>query len=216
MYNESDYDKAVRLKGYGACEKNWTQNQIEREKTTEDGMLKVKPTVITSVNEYLDFVKTLESSFKNPVFYRGQGNANYTVNPTVLREKPKNENKMIQDFYRHFPFEIDSCKNDMARLVLMQHFGLSTRALDISENPLASLYFTCSPMKKFNQNIEAEKKRWGEVVIFKESEKENDDTNNKLKAIQSTVVSILASSAFMDESFNLWKLGMGWKKITII
>ena len=175
MYNESDYDKAVRLKGYGACEKNWTQNQIEREKTTEDGLLKVKPTVITSVNEYLDFVKTLESSFKNPVFYRGQGNANYTVNPTVLREKPKNENKMIQDFYRHFPFEIDSCKN-----------------------------------------IEVEKKRWGEVVIFKESEKENDDTNNKLKAIQSTVVSILASSAFMDESFNLWKLGMGWKKITII
>ena len=116
---------------------------------------------------------------------------------------------MIESFYRRFSSEIDSCSTDMARLVLMQHFGLGTRALDISESPLAALYFACSPMKKFCQNREEEMSNWGEIVLFRNPEKDKPENQ---KPIHSNTVSILSSTAFMEEQFSLWKLGMEWKK----
>ena len=100
----------------------------------------------------------------------------------------------------------------MSRLVLMQHYGLSTRALDISENPLAALYFACSPMKKFNKNPEKEKSSWGEITIFREPQKEDEKKPYNLKEISSTTVSVISSTAFMEEDFNLWQLGMEYKK----
>ena len=92
----------------------------------------------------------------------------------------------------------------MDRLILMQHFGLPTRALDITENPLAALYFACSPMKKFNKNPQLELDAWGEIAVFRETK--------ELKSISSTTVSIIASTAFMENDFSLWQLGMEYKK----
>lgn len=203
-------DKALKLKGYGS-DKSLTykdKDLLEKEKKV-DKNLTVKPKVITCLNEYIDFIGSLDFSYKNPVFYRGQGNANFPINPNSLRTNPKNENLMIESFYRRFSSEIDSCSTDMARLVLMQHFGLGTRALDISESPLAALYFACSPMKKFCQNREEEMSNWGEIVLFRNPEKDKPENQ---KPIHSNTVSILSSTAFMEEQYSLWKLGMEWKK----
>ena len=199
-------DKALKLKGYGSDKSLSCKDKdlLEKEKKV-DKNLTVKPKVITCLNEYIDFIGSLDFSYKNPVFYRGQGNANFPINPNSLRTNPKNENLMIESFYRRFSSEIDSCSTDMARLVLMQHFGLGTRALDISESPLAALYFACSPMKKFCQNREEEMSNWGEIVLFRNPEKDNPENQ---KPIHSNTVSILSSTAFMEEQFSLWKLGM--------
>lgn len=205
------FSNAVKLKGYGSFDKNEKKTVVERKRKVSNDLV-VKPTVVTSVGEYLEFIQSLESTYENPVFYRGQGNANYLINPGVFRNNLANEDKILEAFRRHFPSEVDSCPNDMARLVLMQHFGLSTRALDISENPLASLYFACSPMKKFCVNREQEMAHWGEVVIFRELAAYDDDSAADLKSIRNSSVSVMASTAFMGKTFSLWKLGMEWKK----
>ena len=123
---------------------------------------------------------------------------------------------MIEFFERRFSAELGSCKSNMARLVLMQHFGLPTRALDIAENPLASLYFACSPMKKFGKDRKAEMSAWGEVAIFKDSEgpgeDEEDENPEGMKAVGSSTTSVLASTAFMNNVFSLWHLGTEWKR----
>lgn len=213
MTKESDLDKAIRLKGYGSAKEKFSEsNRDSFESVKKAGKLSVKPKIITCLREYIDFIETLETSYENPVFYRGQGNANYLINPGALRINPQNEQRMIESFSRRFPDVIDSCINDMSRLVLMQHYGLSTRALDISENPLAALYFACSPMKKFNKNPEKEKSSWGEITIFREPQKEDEKKPYNLKEISSTTVSVISSTAFMEEDFNLWQLGMEYKK----
>lgn len=210
MFNKDKFNLACKIKGYGSYDKSVSISEIEKiKKVLGDEPLKVKPKVITCLNEYIDYICSLNYSYENPVFYRGQGNANFPINPTSLRKNPKNENFMIEAFSRHFSSEVESCTTDMARLVLMQHFGLGTRALDISESPLAALYFACSPMKKFCTNYEEEMSNWGEVVIFRNPE-ENKSENQK--PIHSNTVSILSSTAFMEETFSLWKLGMEWKK----
>ena len=79
-------DKALKLKGYGS-DKSLTckdKGLLEKEKKV-DKNLTVKPKVITCLNEYIDFIGSLDFSYKNPVFYRGQGNANFPINPNSLR-----------------------------------------------------------------------------------------------------------------------------------
>ena len=213
MSDKEQFNFAKKIKGYGSYDGKLKSEykSIERIVRVDDELC-VKPKIITSLGEYLEFIGSLETSYEDPVFYRGQGNANFTINPTVLRINPENERLMIDSFTRRFSNEIYSCTNDMARLVLMQHYGLSTRALDISESPLAALYFACSPMKKFNKNREKELAEWGEIAIFRDPKKETEKKPDELKVISSATVSIGASTAFMERKFNLWKLGMEWKK----
>lgn len=214
MTKETDLQKGIRLKGYGSYGENIPESEystIEQVKKV-DKELYVKPKVITCLKDYVDFIGKLRYSYENPVFYRGQGNANYTIVPTSLRINPANEQRIIESFERRFSNEMDVCQNDMARLVLMQHYGVSTRALDISESPLAALYFACSPMKKFKQDREKEFHDWGEVAIFQDPDKDEEKKPSEVKPIQSTTVSILASTAFMETEFSLWKLSMEWKK----
>lgn len=214
MNKEDAFEKAQSLKGYGCYGENVPESEYRNIAAVKriDKTLSVKPTVITCLKDYVEFIGTLKYSYENPVFYRGQGNANYTIVPTSLRINPANEHRLIESFERRFSNELNVCENDMARLVLLQHYGMSTRALDISESPLAALYFACSPMKKFNRNYEEDFKHWGEVAIFKDPDKDNEKKPQEVKPIHSTTVSILASTAFMEPEFSLWKLSMEWKK----
>lgn len=209
MKDKKVFEKSKKIKGYGSFSKSLTNEKIEREIKLKSNLI-VKPKIIRNLAEYFSFIQELETSYQNPIFYRGQTNANYLLIPSSLRLNPKNEHIMIEMFSRKFSDEIDQCNTNMAKLVLMQHYGLSCRCLDISENPLAALYFACQPMKKFNKNNNEE--YWGEVILFREPESNESKKPENLKSIDSSNVSIMASTAFMDNKFSLWHLGIQWQK----
>ena len=214
MYNEA-FKKAMKIKGYGSFPNTIKNGDIEKVKNFRDGS-NVKITVVESITDYMNFINTLNTNFTNPVFYRGQINANYLIQPYSFRKNISNEHILIENFKRYFYSELANCKTSVEKLILMQHYGLATRCLDISENPLVALYFACVPYKKFRDCSKiSTDDDWGEVILFREKSTEAEKSNNtkpeRLKEVNSSNVSIIANTAFMEKEFSLWDLGACWK-----
>lgn len=119
------------------------------------------------------------------LFFRGHSNINYVLKPSLLRNQKwkSNEQKMYNELIIECPYDFEKCTSHLEKLVLMQHYGLPTRLLDITRNPLVALFFAAET--DFGSN--------GEVIIISAEEE-------KIKYPQSDTVSILASLPLLDES----------------
>ena len=104
---------------------------------------------ICSVNTLIDFIKA--NSMKKyhhtthaMTWYRGQSNYEWHLEPAVYRgDQFGKEIIYIKEFERTRPSEF-LYDNNFDKLVKMQHYGLPTRLLDITSNPLVALYFACA------------------------------------------------------------------------
>lgn len=104
-------------------------------------------------NNFTDVVKLVESLQKSSgksLWFRGCGNSDYKLLPTVYRHKTKTkvadiaqlENQLITRFrQRSIPFHDRALTDDWDTLFFMQHYGVPTRLLDWTENPFMGLYF---------------------------------------------------------------------------
>lgn len=210
--NKYLYEKSIRIKGYGFSEKEERQDLSDKDINKAKGIVqdfkgnKVYRNVVNNLQDFINVIDTLDANHESPCFFRGHTNANFLLNPASLRENVENENKIIEEFERYFPKECHDCYSVMDKLVYMQHYGLRTRCLDLSENPLIALYFACKDMVKFRNDTIGNKDKWGEVLIFKEQINNDDIKNN-----YSSTTSIIANTALMDEEFSLEKFQMFYK-----
>lgn len=198
---ETEFEKSLRVHGFGIEEENGKQKRIRR-RTDEVELVEIE-----SLSQYVEEIKKLNTSSKNPVFYRGQTNANWLQIPAVLRANSRDEKFIIDIFMQRFPNEFAGRTANIDKLSLMQHFMLRTRLMDITESPFAALYFACQPMKKFG-NPEQNKNCYGSIFLYRECSDYEKSLPDGLKYSSSRTVSIIASTAFMTEQFSGGNLEM--------
>lgn len=133
---------------------------------------------IKSISGLNKFISNIKLKNDQKLFFRGHSCANFFLSPSIMRKETwkTNENKMYNQVLIECPEAFSNLNTHLEKLVEMQHYGIPTRLLDITRNPLVSLYFACE------NNFDS----YGEIVLLSVEE-------SKIKYPQSDTVTILSS-----------------------
>ena len=165
--------------------------------------LKNEPITITNVQSFLNAIDALKETYSNsvplstPFLYRGIGNETYSLLPGIFRPLEGNregndrhhsygkntELDILQEFKSQassYPVKISDKTNLFEWAELAQHYGVPTRFLDWTENPLVSLYFACSSNQDNDAAIWVLHKENYHNFICKNENSKNIFIDNKL------------------------------------
>src|SRR5690606_15320668 len=88
---------------------------------------------------------------------------NYDLKPGIYRQSYiRHEHTIFKEFILKEPNDFLNDLSALEKLVKMQHYGLPTRLLDITTNPVVALYFACYERGK----------RDGQVMVFRITKKD--------------------------------------------
>ncbi len=131
------------------CSLSHLHDWVEEQKKSRT--VAAKPEVEANPNDACEFL------------YRGHSDKNYTLLPSAYRLKEGKsfravEYNLYQEMLRGFQHAFSEDKTTFERLIRMQHHGLPTRLLDLTQNPHVALFFACAGKE--------EKSKDGEILLF--------------------------------------------------
>lgn len=104
---------------------------------------------ISSISEYLDVVKCLTSQksdrlSSDTMVFRGMSDYRWDLIPSIARSDFRDdstEHEMVNEFMTLRPESFQDLHSNFELLAKMQHYGLPTRLLDFTTNPLKICYY---------------------------------------------------------------------------
>jgi len=113
---------------------------------------------VSSLSEFISLIEmfaTLETKCPGMnLIYRGMVANNWKLVPSIMRmmsEHPHSytlEHDLAVEFSSEMPFIFQNSNSDFEKIAKMQHFGIPTRLLDFTLNPLIALYFACADLPR--------------------------------------------------------------------
>lgn len=107
---------------------------------------------ISSVSDYLAIVDNasnrdfLINGVNGVTFYRGQSDSKWELSPSLFREGLlDSENVLLTSIRRYRPDDFTGSR--LQQLALLQHYGMPTRLLDVTTNPLVGLFLHAADLK---------------------------------------------------------------------
>ena len=116
---------------------------------------------VKNLSEYIMIVSLLSSTVENDsylnrtVIYRGMSNEDWELEPSLSRCMNHDyslEYNLVNNFIVTAPSEFSDLKTSFEILSKMQHYGLPTRLLDFTRNPLIALFFACDDNSQARTN----------------------------------------------------------------
>lgn len=141
---------------------------------------------IDSLTDFIEKIVQIGQAEKaKHIVYRGHSLLKYKLEPSVFRKIKwrEAEHLMLRQMIAENPFEFANDPTTFDKLVRAQHYGLPTRLLDVSINPLVGLYFAC------NSNTRDD----GKVLIVKTNKQRH-------RYFDSDTISLMANMAFLKRS----------------
>lgn len=125
--------------------------------------------LVEALNDYLSSISEIREQVKNEespepsnqhFYFRGQANSDWDIVPSVYRGNLlASEPDLIRSAYLRNPVEFRTFASNFERLTKLQHYGLPTRLLDVTTNPLVALYFACQQHDEIKEDEEASSKK---------------------------------------------------------
>lgn len=117
---------------------------------------------IKSAFDFLEIAFDFRKNRNHPSeieFYRGHSDKSWRLLPSIYRKYLLSfEEKFIDEFMRRRPDEFSQNDGLFNILAKMQHYGILTRLLDVTENPAVALFF--SVFENFDKD--------GELFLFRQ------------------------------------------------
>lgn len=121
------------------------------------------------------------------VYYRGQRNSEWDIRPAISRIQKNKliENEEYERALQKHPELFSQSQNHLGHLSVMQHYGIPTRLIDITEDILVALFFALDGQKE-NDNNRA--MYW--IIV----------PSSRVKTNNSDAIEIVTAMAALDDS----------------